>query len=109
MNWFINRICNVKSYNKMKINGFEFGEYQIIVDGDQEYQNDREKYIINEDLSLKWSWNGTEKLGFWTYEEGLFEMYIEGNTGEIFERYKFDNGKWINAEFPERTLVKRNI
>ncbi len=37
MNWFINRICNVKSYNKMKINGFEFGEYQIIVDGDQEY------------------------------------------------------------------------
>lgn len=87
----------------MKIHNFTFGDYYIVIN--DEVTSD-ESYRIKEDFSVIWFYGSDAKFGYWTYEEGLLEMYIKGYTGDIYERYKLVKNEWVHTEFPERKLKK---
>lgn len=89
------------------------GSYMVEVEGISS-QNETEGYALKSDGTATWLWiendgsNGavvkSKKHGTWTAEKGKIVTSINGNSEEIVERWKENNGTFINEDSPSRYL-----
>ena len=85
------------------------GTYEVYVKG-LEITDDSESYLLFESGYAEWKWFERKsghvksvKNGFWTADEKLLKITIEGNTGRINENFNLENEKIHNKS---RTLRK---